>query len=538
MDEELAPVEDRLRWLRVNRALLLVATAALGLTGGAPAALWWATGLLAAAAAADLVVPPARTSAAVAGRSGLLLTGDTLVLALLVVLDGSGALAPLVVLHVVAVALLGSWRTGLKVALGQSLAFAVADEAASLGLLRHDGTLLPGWVADRPVVALASASWLGVLTTSVASSLNERELRRRRLDLQVVHEFVLEVARAGDAESTARLLCRAVVERVAVRGVVVVERVGATSVVSTSRESRHVDVDEAAEAWLRALGADDHPRLVVGAREPVVRVWLHGAEHVSVHPLRTTDPASSGSAGVLLVDHGAQRPSVDARTLELLRNLADHASSAVEQARLRERLQAVAVSDALTGVANRRAFDAALAAAAAEPGAPVALLLVDLDHFKTINDTHGHGVGDDVLVAAAAALSGAVGGEHLVARVGGEEFAVLVTGADARHLPPVVDAVLDAVRGADGPVPVTASVGAATAAGTWSADGLLREADEALYRAKESGRDRGELRPAGTGPRGRLQARAVPPPHVPRPRPEDLRGEDAVVGPRAEGGLS
>ncbi|MGK5685553.1 GGDEF domain-containing protein [Actinoplanes sp. URMC 104] len=160
--------------------------------------------------------------------------------------------------------------------------------------------------------------------------------------------------------------------------------------------------------------------------------------------------------------------------------------------RLREVLEAQALVDPLTGVANRRSFDGSLARAS-HGGGPLALLTVDIDHFKSINDTWGHGAGDRALQAVAEALrTVAKRTDDVVARLGGDEFALLLrTDRDgARHAADEVRAALEAA--AELPSgPPGLSIGIAVLpdhAGT--AEELRAASDDALYRAKDGGRGR------------------------------------------------
>ena len=115
---------------------------------------------------------------------------------------------------------------------------------------------------------------------------------------------------------------------------------------------------------------------------------------------------------------------------ELAQRFADAATLAIENARTRADLRELARHDELTGILNRRAFNAQLAETVAELPSHLiaALVLVDLDDFKSVNDIHGHLAGDEVLRAVAARLEQAAGG-HPVFRLGGDEFAALVTGS-------------------------------------------------------------------------------------------------------------
>lgn len=170
--------------------------------------------------------------------------------------------------------------------------------------------------------------------------------------------------------------------------------------------------------------------------------------------------------------------------------------------RLNRELQDLTITDSLTGLRNARYFHARLAeehAATSRAGEPLSLVIVDLDHFKNVNDQFGHVVGDDVLVNAACAIISATRGGDTAARVGGEEFALLLPGSDAEAACEAAERVRLAIAAAATPlagaehdrVQITASAGVACSseiAGAAPLD-LYRAADEALYRAKAAGRD-------------------------------------------------
>lgn len=154
-----------------------------------------------------------------------------------------------------------------------------------------------------------------------------------------------------------------------------------------------------------------------------------------------------------------------------------------------------ALHDGLTGLPNRGRLHTGLEAAVAAghtDGLPVALLLLDLDRFKEVNDTLGHHVGDLLLQQIAHILQGAVRGDALVARLGGDEFAVLLPGTDSDSAEEVAEAVLRLVRApltlAGHPIAVDVSIGvAAVPEHALDTDTLLRCADVAMYQAKRSG---------------------------------------------------
>lgn len=160
-----------------------------------------------------------------------------------------------------------------------------------------------------------------------------------------------------------------------------------------------------------------------------------------------------------------------------------------------EELRRQARTDPLTGLLNRTAFNEALDAATGsiDPVAPPAVLFVDIDDFKTVNDSLGHAAGDDLLVTVAARLNADVRTEDVVARLGGDEFAVLIALADGERLRDVADRLLASLRApmalAGTTVSVTASIGGALGAPGDTAERLLHTADTAMYTAKRSGKD-------------------------------------------------
>jgi len=158
-------------------------------------------------------------------------------------------------------------------------------------------------------------------------------------------------------------------------------------------------------------------------------------------------------------------------------------------------LRASSLTDMLTGVRNRRAFDLELdmqLTAAARSGLPVSLLMIDVDHFKRFNDTYGHLSGDAALRRVAGALSGQARTSDTAARYGGEEFAMILPGTDAASALLIGERLRQAIvhSGSEGDPPLTASIGAATTVVGLTAHQLIEQADGALYQAKREGRNR------------------------------------------------
>lgn len=172
----------------------------------------------------------------------------------------------------------------------------------------------------------------------------------------------------------------------------------------------------------------------------------------------------------------------------------------------RDRMRALAERDALTGLPNRRALAEVLPRLIDEARAqarPLAVVFVDLDHFKAVNDRHGHAVGDEVLVEVARRLADRLRGGEMAARHGGEEFVLLLPGADGPRATAAAErlraALADTPLGTTvGPLSVTASFGVAslepgTARRASGPAELLARADAAMYRAKQAGRNRVEV---------------------------------------------
>ncbi|MHC4480471.1 MAG: GGDEF domain-containing response regulator [Planctomycetota bacterium] len=163
-----------------------------------------------------------------------------------------------------------------------------------------------------------------------------------------------------------------------------------------------------------------------------------------------------------------------------------------ERARILQRLAELSVTDELTSLGNRRLLMKRLdeeAARSGRTGHLFALLLIDLDHFKRVNDEHGHAMGDRVLKECAAVLKKHVRGTDFVARYGGEEFCVLLPDTPRPGALRVAEKLRRAMESAPDPMP-TISVGLAVWQADSKAEDVLRQADRGLYAAKERGRNK------------------------------------------------
>ncbi|MCB1042277.1 MAG: diguanylate cyclase [Acidobacteria bacterium] len=200
--------------------------------------------------------------------------------------------------------------------------------------------------------------------------------------------------------------------------------------------------------------------------------------------------------GVMYLDNLRRPGCFHDHQLEFMETLATQISIAFENARL----YTEAVTDDLTGLYNRKLLDARIREEIRKSRRqmrPCSLLLLDIDHFKKVNDTYGHLQGDKVLVRIAEVLRNAARFSDVVARYGGEEFIMLLPGTDRKGATTMAERVRSAIEETpvpmdEGTVSVTASVGVASYDGSYDlgTKALIKAADTVLYRAKESGRNR------------------------------------------------
>lgn len=226
-------------------------------------------------------------------------------------------------------------------------------------------------------------------------------------------------------------------------------------------------------------------------------VVLDDAPHTPIVSMASVPMVARGQVVGVLTATSGQRAAFRQSDVELLSFLATTIALDMENLRLHK----VAVTDQLTGAFNREFLSARLPAeleAADGNEHALSVAMVDVDHFKPINDRHGHDVGDDVLCEVARRLRAAIRGGDLLVRYGGEEFLVVLPRASAGQAWEIGERMR--ARVAAGPIvvgprllPVRVSVGIAQYRGGEAAADLVRRADGALYVAKGNGRDRVEV---------------------------------------------
>jgi len=256
------------------------------------------------------------------------------------------------------------------------------------------------------------------------------------------------------------------------------------------------------ELGVHLESSQSEPVAVLGAGQTV------GELSVIDHSPATAHVIARRTSRLLAVDEDAFWRMVTAshdfakNLLRLLaRRMRANNFTIAETTRLRQRFEHESLADALTGLFNRRWLDTRLPRMLqrhCRDGLPLSLLLLDIDRFKHFNDTHGHAAGDCALAEVARALTDNLRPVDWAARYGGEEFVVILPETTLEGAQVAADRLRRKVASLDLSIdgqalpPVTISIGAAQAIVDESANRLLERADAALYRAKETGRDRVE----------------------------------------------
>ncbi len=271
---------------------------------------------------------------------------------------------------------------------------------------------------------------------------------------------------------------------------------GRASVVDEPGEPLRIAAHTGSDEWLEAAMTRAEAQALATGKPAELAA---GAGAAVARPLQGREGRT-----IAIVTIARSRAAFSPEEHELLEYLANQGASSIENVMLHERAEHQAATDALTGLANRRQFEERLLAEVDRTRrfpAPLGLMMLDIDHFKLVNDHHGHQAGDDVLRAVADTLATCARDVDVAARYGGEEMAVLLPGADvagalaaAERVRKAVESLDTGVRDAQGkPVRVTVSLGvSALGEGPVDGDELVAEADAALYRAKRAGRNRSE----------------------------------------------
>lgn len=426
---------------------------------------------------------------------------------MLVSAPGGGPRSDLVFLfsvHLVAVTLLASYRTGMRIALWDSLLFlavAAFDLYQPLGRVIGSSEVAVPPSADTALAIMGF--WAVALCTSAFSAVNERQLRITRADEAALAGLAAELETAHRRDAILEILLRRSMTSFGfMRGVLYWRDGGQTEALTCSRvdddrlavetvSMRSGPVDQVAETAHQTHSAVLRRRVDPHVN-PALFMLLPGARNVVVLAVTSQEmpPAT------LALEYRGQLwdQRIPRRVIDTLKQGITHATIALLRARILEEREHLASMDGLTGLANRRELDRFLrreCSRARRSGEPLSLVLIDVDHFKTINDEFGHLAGDEVLQALAEVLSAGAREGDLVARYGGEEFAVVAPGCATAGAVRLIEQIAKRLPDHEVLGEVTFSAGVATlpinAGGSRS---LIQAADEALYESKEGGRNR------------------------------------------------
>ncbi len=431
----------------------------------------------------------------------LLLDGAYLAAALYATGGMQSPIRFLIYLHIVALSLLASYRTGLKIAIWYSLLFLVLIYAQAAAII--PAVDVPAGHAvtfdQIPVLNVASL-WLFALATSAFSAMNERELRQRRADLQALVDVGHRLDDEGDPTRQAQIVLDALAARFDFpRGVVLGASDDRLAVFAVRGEVGVAPADAPVDSIVRRSW-NQHTLLPIKdldpARNPLLAQVLPGAHHLLVSPMIV----DGRPVGAIVLEYGRRAiGGVERRVASVIGQFASIAALNMRNAVLLRHVQNLADRDALTGAANRRMFQVTLervlgVGSERSSGSVTAVLFIDLDDFKVVNDTLGHAAGDALLVEITRRIGRLVRSDDLVARLGGDEFAILTLDRpDLRRSRAIAERLVRELRApfriGESSVSVTASIGIASAEdAAGSAQDLVRNADVAMYMAKANGK--------------------------------------------------
>ncbi|WIM98467.1 diguanylate cyclase [Actinoplanes oblitus] len=385
-------------------------------------------------------------------------------------------------------AALGS-RSAVQHGLRSILVAPVQFKGRLIGVVYLDSRLARGIFTDDDVEVLTAVS------SHVAVSLETARAAQLHLAVQAAQQqqALAEMLRASLAELTGILEPDRLLRRLS--GTLQTS-LGAESGCLVTPDGEVLEPEEVAGARLTTeetalLGGLSEPALLDPAGTGGLRERLLAGYPVALAvPLDGRD----GRAGVALLGG----VTLDDTSRQVAAALSSQGMTAYDNARLFTRVQELATTDELTGQHNRRHFYAvagALVQAAARNRRPLAAAMLDIDKFKSVNDTYGHGVGDEVIRTVARRIRAVLRHSDVLGRYGGEEFAIVLPDHEGEAIE-LAERVRVAVGGEPvktqaGPLPVTISIGLTRLGdGDAALDDLLARADHALYRAKEAGRNR------------------------------------------------
>ena len=391
-----------------------------------------------------------------------------------------------------------------EVKVGSLVAVPVRTGDVIAGVLVADRLEIQSFTGSEPDMLAAFANLAADAILQARASLSREEAD---VEFKAVYPLSQKLATLSREPEVRDLLLRSAKNLIALEG--------ASVVITDDQLSRYVVTESF--GWMA-----DYQRREVGLSEKTWAAWvLRSAEdpyllddlagHEERMPVLVLDESGGRAESLLTVPLRARnrtlgalvlagrRGAFDSASQRVLAILANQAAATLSLIRDKEAQKELAVRDGLTGLYNRRAFNDLLTQAVAREdrqGGRFGLLLLDLDHFKKLNDTYGHPAGDAALKSAAEVLKRHLRKGDLAARYGGEEFVAILPASDETGATHLAERVREAVQGnrlvfEGAKIHMTASFGLAV----WPRDakdpeGLLAAADRALYAAKQAGRNR------------------------------------------------
>jgi diguanylate cyclase (GGDEF)-like protein len=442
----------------------------------------------------------------------------------------------LLLIQITGVTLLSSFRSGTKVALWDALllfSLAQAETARVFGSQRevNIATVIP-FLAFLVAVALLVANF---------AALNERELRRRRSDVEVLHRLAGDLEKSTDIRAVADRVCELACDDLdAERALLVVapdprrpDETAAPTLAWLRTSDGRTFAAKALEiplgAWVMDAVEEGRARRelwIGGPPDPLIGSYLQGCVRALLIPIWL----EAGSIGVVVLDytHGtsylqrlaerlvragsqsrwsrvvasvvgawvartptwklAKHRKLETRQIATAEQACAHGALALDRASMIAKLYHNAAFDPLTGLANRRVLDSMLKDLAAS-GQQYCVAILDLDHFKVLNDTWGHDAGDAALVNVADVMRASVRPADTPGRFGGEEFLLVMPKLDESQAFELADQLRSRIEQMPD-LRLTVSIGVAmTGPGNMNHQSVVKMADQALYVAKASGRN-------------------------------------------------
>jgi diguanylate cyclase (GGDEF)-like protein len=336
-------------------------------------------------------------------------------------------------------------------------------------------------------LTVAVSAIIGLATSRLVASVRRQagEAHSRERMLGQVHEVVRDLFGSSQAR---RDVCEAA-KRIGEASIAILyEPVRGTNLMRATAmvglEAPPVEISRLQPSAVSEAFATGHRILIsedVEAHVGSIELWVAGGKPSTL----VYEPLMRGSepVGVLVVGW-PESVTADSTRTSVVALLAHEAAAVIERADRMSRLSDMASTDPLTGLPNRRAWDARVEQALAA-GQHFAVAMIDFDHFKEYNDTYGHPAGDRLLKETAAIWREQLRTGDLLARLGGEEFGLLLLDCDPARAAEVIERLRKLIYGER-----TCSIGFATRRSGEGADAVMARADAALYEAKSCGRDR------------------------------------------------